>query len=1031
MGDYSLDRHLKAYCDSHEEYQNLYSTWNLNRKNCTEILKTVLLNYPHYSLHDSSHADAIISKIEMLLGERVENLSPTDTWLILHAAYTHDLGMVVQWDEIEEAWNDPGFQDYLTSLTKGEDRDLREAVEWLREMEKDKQKDVVWPLKAARSVRLINASYFRGQHASMSRRYIDRITKGLKIDLGHSGLVKGRLIDLLAVICECHTADEESVLKLPFETDGFGSDYAHPRLVAMLLRLGDLLDVDNGRFNAAASVAIGGLPKTSEAHLEKHEATTHLLITPEKIEFSSDCPDEPSYLEARRFVDYLENEIDFLTKYWVEIVPKDFGGFAPRFEKNACSLCICGVPDAEGLAGLRFEITQKKAFEIIEGASIYEDKLVFLRELLQNAMDASKIQLWRDLCAGTYQAWTGEKTEEQLRNLQPYELNEEIYNSYPIKVRLQTDAVGTVTIEIEDRGTGISIETFKRMCNVGSSVSGSKSLKKEIETMPKWLRPTAGFGIGLQSVFLVVDRFEIETNDGAEKLAATAHSNQTGGYLQIKKNGKRPFRGTTIRVVLGPEKFRGMGMRNEAYKYWRLQYDPMRKENFIHELIVLDGVSDSYRKSIFPIYVESTVPSIGKKKLNEPIPVCKKLEKKGEWIEKEEYLLRFEKEKAKGTMPLEVWDKNEFAYARFEFAYEKNQRDCIQFKGVRVNNAFHFMGSFLSMKLDMYGFDTKECLELSRSALTSEGRRKVNQLVSDLRERYLEILFGKLNHLKSGETFGSERHGMYEFWIECSVKQKARITEEQIKTLVKGETQVIKRGENGFELQNAPLNEILLLGENVLFANRESFHNANGLDQERIDQICKQLQEASEKDTSLKNIMIPINEKLVMTARELYKKSVRRVGDMLLASVSLKRVPLELDEETRTLFLKGLGKNVYTFLGFDEIEGLTHMRHIIPALKEYPELHLSEVPRGIGGLEIRRCGAILSPFDREQAKLAETESCDHFIAVVMASDAFQNAVQWTIDHPANDEKRTPEMVKRAYEKLMREYFDVLRPKDDQ
>lgn len=53
--------------------------------------------------------------------------------------------------------------------------------------------------------------------------------------------------------------------------------------------------------------------------------------------------------------------------------------------------------------------------------------------------------------------------------------------------------------------------------------------------MPKWLQPTAGFGIGLQSVFLVTDRFEIETNNGTEILTAVAYSSQNGGYLQIKK----------------------------------------------------------------------------------------------------------------------------------------------------------------------------------------------------------------------------------------------------------------------------------------------------------------------------------------------------------------------------------------------------------------------------------------------------------------------------------------------------------------
>ena len=376
MEEYSLDRHLKSYCDAHEEYQNLYATWSLNRKSCSEMLKTVLLRYPHYSLHDASHAEAILSKIEMLLGSRVSQLSPTDTWLVLHAAYAHDLGMVVQWRDLQKAWSDLAFQNYLTSLAEGEDKDLRNAVQWLRKMEAGKKDDALWPLHIVRSVQLIDAAYFSSQHADMSKSYIERIAQGLQIDLGHSGLVRSRLLQLLGEICACHTAPEDQVLELPYETNGFGSDYAHPRFVAMLLRLGDLLDVDNGRFNAAAEEVIGGLPESFVAHKEKHEATKHLVITPEQIEFASDGPDEPSYLEARRFVNWLEAEIRFLTMNWVILVPKGFGGFAPRFEKP--KLCIKGVPDAEGLAGLHFEISQKKAFEIIEGSNIYENKLVFI-----------------------------------------------------------------------------------------------------------------------------------------------------------------------------------------------------------------------------------------------------------------------------------------------------------------------------------------------------------------------------------------------------------------------------------------------------------------------------------------------------------------------------------------------------------------------------------------------------------------------------------------------------------------------------
>lgn len=84
-------------------------------------------------------------------------------------------------------------------------------------------------------------------------------------------------------------------------------------------------------------------------------------------------------------------------------------------------------------------------------------------------------------------------------------------------------------IEISDRGTGISVEAFKRMCKVGTSNSCSEKIQRDIQAMPDWMRPTAGFGVGLQSIFLLTDSFDIDTNTGKEMLHAVVQSNRTGG----------------------------------------------------------------------------------------------------------------------------------------------------------------------------------------------------------------------------------------------------------------------------------------------------------------------------------------------------------------------------------------------------------------------------------------------------------------------------------------------------------------------
>lgn len=56
-------------------------------------------------------------------------------------------------------------------------------------------------------------------------------------------------------------------------------------------------------------------------------------------------------------------------------MPENINGSAPKLGK--CELLLNGVPDIQGLSDLRFSMSSEKAFEIIEGANIYDDNFVF------------------------------------------------------------------------------------------------------------------------------------------------------------------------------------------------------------------------------------------------------------------------------------------------------------------------------------------------------------------------------------------------------------------------------------------------------------------------------------------------------------------------------------------------------------------------------------------------------------------------------------------------------------------------------
>lgn len=468
---YKLEQHLVEMCTDNSSYANLLSVWNINKKTCQDVLNAVIMNYPHYTKHDISHCEAIITNIEMLLGEEaIRALSPTDTWLLLHAAYLHDIGMVLECKKIEENWDTKEFQDYLHELENSSDDTLAQNAKFINTLGDTlvkKENILSWPVKVRYAVTLIIASFYRGRHASESKSYIEDMGKTFHIDLGYNGLIQKRLISLLGNLVCLHTESSEKVLELDYQTNGYNADYAHPRFLAQMLRMGDLLDVDNNRFSTANEIVFGKIPESSKNHWEKHMSARHILVTPDVIEYRADCSKLEVYRETRLFLSWLKEEVEFWSLNWKNIMPENIKGSAPRL--GTCELLLNGVPDIQGLSDLRFTISSEKAFEVIEGANIYDDKFIFLREVIQNALDACKIQLWRDILENRYKAWI---SQDDVNKIQPFDIEHKVFENYAVKVMLCNYDDTHFEIIIKDNGTGLSAEQFKKICNVGTSYLG-------------------------------------------------------------------------------------------------------------------------------------------------------------------------------------------------------------------------------------------------------------------------------------------------------------------------------------------------------------------------------------------------------------------------------------------------------------------------------------------------------------------------------------------------------------------------------
>lgn len=1019
MVTYKLDQHLKDLCDQNERYLNLYSTWVLNKRTCSDLLKNVVVHYPHFSMHDASHADAVLSKMEMLLGPRVQNLSPTDTWLLLHAAYAHDLGMVVEWKAIETKWSDQEFQDNLSYLESLQDEDLRKAVQFVRKTH-DLAKEQKWPLETSRYVRLINAALFRGKHARISKDYIEFTAPELGLDLGHNHLIQPRLVKLLSQICRLHTEPLDQVMKLDYQTNGFDSDYAHPRFVAMMLRLGDLLDIDNGRFNAGAEAVSGGLPRTSEPHREKHEATTHLLVTPKEIRFRSNCPNADAYLETRRLVTWLEQEVDFLTKNWAKIVPEDLGGYAPRFDDK--ELLIKGVPDIEGVAGLRFEISQDKAFQMIEGANIYRDPMVFLREVIQNAMDASKLQLWSDLCSNTYLAWMKPRDEASLHTLQPYEIPGEVYQNYPITITLSAIDTDRVQIKVTDRGTGISVASFKRMCNVGESNESSAELRDILKKMPNWLRPTAGFGIGLQSIFLVTDQFTIDTSTGQEAFHAVVYSKRKGGYLRLQRVNDPMPRGTTICIETGKLDY---GTYARIGASVQVTFDPMHDENRIQEMYILGWIQNLCESSMFPLYVQCREEAVDKKIAAKPLPV---LETRGWSQYGNRYLCTLEQKDGKFLL----WDKQEAVLEKMTFdriGIRYFGRPSISFKGVNMEVDKPFYRWNLFFYTDIYGLDTKETVTLDRTQFTAKGKRRIQGLHKEYLKVFCDFILEKLKKeaFEPGKNFDR-----YSFWLNCDDAQREEIPKTFIQT-IPGEVVVVVKGKDEkYHVVQKPVKDVIPEMERMTCAEVLGIPVlSRDDDRNKGESLCSLLNHTKgiQDDAFIVDMQL-----FQVLGSSHYVGEITMLGEqpsVLCYGWENGPVPVKVNEAMRKKVLLSLHQNFGKLFH----ERMIYERHRATrratfAIEGYDALAVKALPDLMLPPTFVKSAWMIAPFVRadEEKRVDLGWSKETFAEQVMESEMFPRVVDWVVQHSIHQIPPSRKEIEKAYQKLMYDYCDVMEEK---
>jgi len=501
-----------------------------------------------YTRHTVQHSDEIIVQLSKLLfrnddpNQPVVKLTAIEAYILAAAAYLHDAGMVLSDKEKMKIMESSEWKSWISGEGGGARRWLE--IRNLRENSKIAD-EAIRHFLADIQTRFLIAEYVRRSH---HLRGGDLITVHHE-SFGRFAFDDPILLRTIVNVCVGHGLIQDELKNhslYPERCDILGQK-TNVLFLAILLRIGDLLDMSSDRACPLLLSAACPLPSDSLAHWTKYRRIQNRLTSPDRIELAAKCHTQEEHRFLQDWCQWLVNEIHEAGILMSHAPRHD--DWKPPFASINTDGATIEIGPAEGATYIpsrwTFVLDQRLAFHrLITDA--YEDEYSFVLELIQNGLDANRCQMYVDL-----------KKDGLRQPDYPTQVDEDRRRRYPINIslrerRVQNELSGEMenrqVLIVEDSGIGMDREVIERyLLQVGHSYYRSDEFRRSFRFVP-----SSYFGVGFLSVFSVSDHVVVETHkpisrnkDGPIRLTLTGPQN----YL-LMEHGEAPSNGTRIEVIL-------------------------------------------------------------------------------------------------------------------------------------------------------------------------------------------------------------------------------------------------------------------------------------------------------------------------------------------------------------------------------------------------------------------------------------------------------------------------------------------------